>query len=122
MVRPRGSKNKGTVDYGEDGEDAPLRNTVSGGVLSEYIERIEYCNEQQRELSVDRQQIDKELKQAGYHRDTVREIVRKRKLTAEQRETAAALMDQYMSALGEFGNTPLGQAGADRVRAEAETG
>jgi hypothetical protein len=28
-------------------------------------------------------------------------------------------MDQYMSALGEFAGTPLGQAGADRVREEA---
>jgi hypothetical protein len=50
--------------------------------------------------------------------NTMREIVRKRKLTAEQREAADALMDQYMSALGDFADTPLGQAGADRMRGE----
>ena len=48
----------------------------------------------------------------------MREIARKRKLTAEQREAADALMDQYMSALGDFADTPLGQAGADRMRGE----
>jgi uncharacterized protein (UPF0335 family) len=49
-------------------------------------------------------------------RDTVRALVRRRKLTAEQREAADALMDQYRSALGDFAGTPLGQAGADRMR------
>jgi hypothetical protein len=46
----------------------------------------------------------------------VREIVRNRKLTIDQRETAAALLDQYTSALGDFAGTPLGLAGADRMR------
>jgi uncharacterized protein (UPF0335 family) len=101
----------------DDGEgDAPLRNSVSGKELRDYIARIEYINEEQKTLSVDRQQIFKELKQAGYDRDTVRSIVARRKLTEEQREAADALMDQYMSALGDFAGTPLGQAGADRMR------
>jgi Uncharacterized protein conserved in bacteria (DUF2312) len=67
-------------------------------------------------------QIFKELKQAGYDRDTVREIVRNRKLTVDQRETAAALLDQYTSALGDFAGTPLGQAGADRMRGQTFSG
>ena len=45
-------------------------------------------------------------------RDTVRALVRRRKLTAEQREAADALMDQYRSALGDFAGTPLGQDGS----------
>jgi uncharacterized protein (UPF0335 family) len=113
MGRPRGSRNK-VLDG--DGEEMPLRNTVSGPELRNYIERIENINEEQKTLSVDRQQIFKELKQAGYDRDTVRGIVARRKLTAEQRETADALMDQYRSALGDFAGTPLGEAGADRMR------
>ena len=40
---------------------------------------------------------------AGYDRDTVRALVRRRKLTEEQREAADALLDQYMSALGGAG-------------------
>jgi hypothetical protein len=41
-------------------------------------------------------------------------------MNEEQRETAAALMDQYVSALGDFAGTPLGLAGADRMRGGAE--
>jgi hypothetical protein len=36
-----------------------------------------------------------------------------------QREIADALMDEYLSALGEFAGAPLGLAGADRMRGEA---
>ena len=62
--------------------------------------------------------IDHPLEPADHDRDTVRELVRRRKLTVEQRETADALMDQYLSALGDFAGTPLGMAGADRMREE----
>jgi hypothetical protein len=44
----------------------------------------------------------------------------RRKLTEEQQVAAAALMDQYVSALGDFAGTPLGLAGADRMRGGAE--
>jgi uncharacterized protein (UPF0335 family) len=120
MGRPRGSKNK---DHDHNGDDeVPLRNTIDGDELLSYIKRIERCDEDQRDISSDRQQIFKELKQAGYDRDTVREIVRKRKLTVEQRQAAAALLDQYLSALGDFASSPLGQAWADRMREEALVG
>jgi hypothetical protein len=36
-----------------------------------------------------------------------------------QREIADALMDEYLSALGDFAGAPLGLAGADRMRGEA---
>ena len=117
MGRPLGSKNKSN-DEKFDG-DVPLRNSVSGSDLRDYITRIEDLNEQQKEISSDRSQVFKELKQAGYDRDTIRALVRRRKLTPEQRDTADALMDQYTSALGDFVGTPLGIAGADRIRDEA---
>jgi hypothetical protein len=52
----------------------------------------------------------------------VRELVRKRKLTEEQLAAANALMEEYLSALGDYAGTPLGQAGADRMRGEAHPG
>jgi uncharacterized protein (UPF0335 family) len=76
-------------------------------------------NADQKALSSDRQQVLKELKQAGYDRDTVRAIVARRKLTREQREAADALMDQYMSALGDFAGTALGEAGSAALRQAA---
>jgi uncharacterized protein (UPF0335 family) len=114
MGRPRGSRNRSKIADDEYGV-----NTVSGDELRDYIERIEHCNNEQKEISSDRQQIFKELKMAGYDRETVREIVRKRKLTAEQRDAAEALMEEYMTALGDYAGTPLGRAGADRLRGEA---
>jgi uncharacterized protein (UPF0335 family) len=110
MGRPKGSRNRPNNGDGEDRVE--LRNTVSGKELRGYLERIEYLGERQKEISSDRTQIFKELKAGGYDRDTVRAIVRRRKLTEEQRETADALMDQYQSALGDFADTPLGEAGA----------
>jgi hypothetical protein len=38
----------------------------------------------------------------------------------EEQQAAAALMDQYVSALGDFAGTPLGVAGADRMRGASE--
>ena len=45
----------------------------------------------------------------------MRAIITRRKLTEEQRAAADALMDQYLSALGDYASTPLGQAGVDRA-------
>jgi uncharacterized protein (UPF0335 family) len=112
MGRPMGSKNKLKDDNGEgvSFHKTDLRNTVSGDELLAYIKRIEECNEAQKETSADRSQVFKELRQAGYNRDTVRALVARRKLTLEEREAADALYAEYSQALGEFRNTPLGQA------------
>ena len=108
MGRPLGSRNRSKDG---DGHDVPLRvNTVDGGELLNYIKRIEECNAAQKEVSADRSQVYKELKQAGYNRDTVRAIVNRRKLTVEQRVAADALIAEYSSALGDYASTPLGQA------------
>jgi uncharacterized protein (UPF0335 family) len=107
MGRPQ----KNADDSG--GDVVPLRvNSANGAELRAYIERIEYCNEQQKELSADRSQVYKEMKQAGYSRDEVREIVKRRKMTSTQRQDRAATLDMYLAALGDYADTPLGQAGA----------
>lgn len=116
MGRPMGSRNK---PKDGDGEGVSYhKNTVSGDELLGYIKRIEEINGEQKMLSSDRSQVFKELKQAGYNRDTVRAIVARRKLTVEQREAADALMAEYSQALGEFRNTPLGMAMAPDVKRE----
>ena len=115
MGRPKGSKNSSReIDGGADGEERV--NTVSGEELHNYITRIEACNEEQKEISADRQQIYKELKAAGYDRDTVREMVRLRNLPPDKRRLGKDLLEEYQAALGDFAFTPLGEAGADRMR------
>jgi uncharacterized protein (UPF0335 family) len=115
MGRPKGSRNR--PNNGDGDNVVELR---SGKALRGYLERIEYINERKKELSCDLSEIFKELKAGGYDGATVRAIVRRRKLTEEQRETADALMDQYQSALGDFADTPLGEAGAASLRRAAE--
>ena len=117
MGRPFGSKNK--VHDG-NGDDEPLRvNSANGDELRAYIARIEYCSEQQKELSAERSQVYIELKKAGYAVDEVREIVRRRKMPAERRQERAAILNMYLSALGDFADTPLGQAGAKDLERHA---
>lgn len=110
MGRPKGSKNSPRNDG--DGEETQRNTEVDGDKLEAYIRRIEEANTAQQEISSDRQQVFKELKAAGYNRDTVRAIVAIRKLSAEERAAADALMEEYMAALGSFAGTPLGRAGA----------
>jgi uncharacterized protein (UPF0335 family) len=114
MGRPLGSKNK--THNGE----VPMRvNTVSGEELRAYIDRVENINEQIADITGDRREIYKEIKSAGYDVATVRAIVKRRAMDPEKRVTMDDLLDEYMSALGDFSTTPLGEAGADRVRGEA---
>jgi uncharacterized protein (UPF0335 family) len=113
MGRPKGSKNK--VGNGV----VPLRvNTVSGEELRAYIDRIERVNEEIAEWTSDRRAIYAEVKGAGYDTATVRAIVKRRAVDPEKRATADDLLAEYMSALGDFASTPLGEAGVDRVRGE----
>ena len=49
----------------------------------------------------------------------MRAIVKRRGMDPEKRATQDDLLNEYLSALGDFATTPLGEAGADRVRDEA---
>lgn len=97
-----------------DGEE--LRNSVDGAQLHAIIERIERVSAEIADLSGDRREIYAEIKAAGYDTATVRAIVKRRAMDDEKRIDMEELMEMYMSALGDFASTPLGQAGADRIR------
>jgi uncharacterized protein (UPF0335 family) len=115
MGRPLGSRNKPAGN----GDEVPLRvNTVSGAELRAYIERVEGINATIKDYTEDRKEIFKEIKDAGIDAATVRAIIKRRAMDPEKRVTMDELMDQYMSALGDFADTPLGVAGAERMREE----
>lgn len=120
MGRPAGSKNKqkgadASIGHNSNG----LRDAVSGDELKSYIERIENLNKQQEEIATDSAEVFKELKANGYDVKTVKAIIARRKLTAEQREERDAIMDQYLRAMGDFASTLLGEAGTVMVRGQA---
>jgi uncharacterized protein (UPF0335 family) len=110
MGRPKGSKN-----HTADG--AALRNSPAFGVdLRSYIERIEAVNAEIADLTSDRKEIYAEIKAAGYDAPTIRAIVKRRAADPEERHAKEMLLDMYLAALGDFASTPLGEAGADRLR------
>ncbi|MGH6822585.1 MAG: DUF2312 domain-containing protein [Methylocella sp.] len=119
MGRPLGSRNRPKGDAGNGGAEV-LRNTVSGKELRGYVERIEDLNSQQKDIAVARAGVLAELKAFGYDAPTVRAIIKRRAMDPDKRATMDALMDEYIAALGNFAATPLGEAGADRMRQEAE--
>lgn len=100
---------------------APMRNTVSGEELRSYIERIERVNAEINVLSDDRKEIYKEFKANGFDPKTLRTIIKRRAMDPEKLDIANAMLDMYLAALGDFADTPLGVAGADRMR-EGDSG
>lgn len=100
-----------------DGE--ALRNSVDGAELRKYINRVERVNEEIAERTSDRREIYAEVKSAGYDVATVRAIIKRRSMDQDKRHEMDELLEMYRSALGEFANSPLGMAGAERVREEA---
>jgi uncharacterized protein (UPF0335 family) len=97
-----------------DGE--ALRNSVDAAELRSFIERVESVNNEIADLNSDRRAIFAEVKAAGYDVATVRTIIKRREIHPDVRAEQESLLDQYMTALGDFAGTPLGQAGAERIR------
>jgi uncharacterized protein (UPF0335 family) len=93
-----------------------LRNSIDSEELQSFVERIEGVNSEISDLNSDRRAIFKEIKAAGYDSATVRTIIKRRALDPDKRHAMDELLDLYISALGDFASTPLGTAGADRVR------
>lgn len=84
----------------------------SGGRILSFIERVERLEEEKKALADDIREIYAEAKGAGYDPKILREIVRKRRMDADDRAEQEALLEVYMRAIGMLADTPLGRAGA----------
>jgi uncharacterized protein (UPF0335 family) len=113
MGRPKNPSMK-TQNATADGD--PLRNSIDAAELRSLIERVENVNDGIARLTEDRKEIFAEIKGAGYDAATVRTIIKRRAMDPDKRYTVDQLLDLYMTALGDFAETPLGQAGAERIR------
>jgi uncharacterized protein (UPF0335 family) len=79
------------------------------------------CNllEDRDRINEDIRELDQEIKDAGFDRSTVREIVREMRTDPEARNARYTLLDSYRQSLGLYGDTPLGQAAMERAAEEA---
>ncbi|MFM9889863.1 MAG: DUF2312 domain-containing protein [Rickettsiales bacterium] len=78
--------------------------TKTGGVeaskLKSYIERIERLEEDKKGISDDVRDVFAEAKANGFDTKTMRQIVKLRKMKANERTEAEYMLDLYKRALG----------------------
>lgn len=88
--------------------------TQTGGIAAErlrsFIERIERLEEEKKNLSADIREVYAEAKSRGFDTKTMRKVVARRKLDAQDAAEQEALLETYLKALGQLADTPLGQA------------
>lgn len=88
----------------------PALTSVDGGALRAFIERIERLNEDKAAIGDDIKDVFGEAKAVGFDPKIIRKIVALRRQDKQKRDEEAAILDLYVSALGDFFDTPLGEA------------
>ena len=74
--------------------------SVTADELSGFIQRIEAQNERIAEETEARKEIYAEAVARGYDSKALREIIRLRKMKADERAEREAVLELYMSAIG----------------------
>ncbi|WP_374546729.1 DUF2312 domain-containing protein [Rhodoblastus sp.] len=76
-------------------------NTLDGGHLKSFIERIERLEEEKKAIADDIKDVYAEAKGTGYDVKIMRKIVSLRKQDVNKRREEEEILDLYLSALGE---------------------
>jgi uncharacterized protein (UPF0335 family) len=91
--------------------DMTKQNTSnSAGQLQSIVERIEDLEAQKKDLGEMVKDILREAKSAGFDIPALRALLKYRAEDASKREERQALLESYLAALGQLGDTPLGRA------------
>lgn len=88
-----------TADFNADTE------VLSGdaqGRLKSFIERIERLDEDKAAIAADQKEVFAEAKGEGFDTKILRKVVRWRKQDKAKRQEEEALVDLYLSAIGEI--------------------
>ena len=75
-------------------------NSIDGGALRSYIERIERLEEEKRASAEDIKDVYAEAKGEGFDTEIMRRIIALRKLEDHERREMAELIGTYAQALG----------------------
>lgn len=76
--------------------------SAAQGRLKSIIERVERLEEDKAAVSTDIKEVLSEAKGDGYDIKIVRQVVRLRRIDKAKRQEAEAILDLYLSALGEI--------------------
>ena len=85
----------------DDASSIEVLNATAQGQLKTIIERIERLEEDKAAVSSDLKEVYLEAKGNGFDVKTLRKVVRIRKLDRAKRQEEEALLDLYLSAIGE---------------------
>lgn len=83
------------------------QNTVSGQMLTSFIERIETIRTQKKDLAADERAVVAEAVSNGFQAGAIRHVIKLREMKPHDREEAEAVRDGYLHALGMIHDTPL---------------
>ena len=89
-------------------DDSPSIEVLNGsaqGQLKSVIDRIERLEEDKKSVMEDLKNVYAEAKGNGFDTKVIRKIIRLRKQDTAQRQEEEALLDLYLSAIGEGGGT-----------------
>lgn len=90
-----------TAEEREARRAAKNADSVDGGHLKAFIERIERLEEEKKAIADDIKEVYAEAKINGYDTKIIRKIVQLRKMDATKRREETELLDLYLTALGE---------------------
>lgn len=76
-------------------------NNVAAGRLRSIIERLERLDEDREAIMADMKEVFAEAKGEGYDVKTLRKVLKVRKQDRAKRQEEEAILDLYLSALGE---------------------
>lgn len=79
----------------------PGATTVAAERLRSFLDRVERLEEEKSTIAGDIKEVFAEAKGEGYDTKTLRKIIRLRKMDRAKREEEEALLELYLSALGE---------------------
>jgi uncharacterized protein (UPF0335 family) len=85
----------------DDSANIDVLNTTAQQQLKSIIERIENLEAEKTEIAEQIKEVFAEAKGNGYDVKTLRKVVRIRKQDRAKRQEEEALLDLYLSALGE---------------------
>lgn len=74
--------------------------TVSDDQLRLFVERIERLEEERKGISDDVRDVYSEAKSQGYDTKIMKQIIRLRKMSNDDRQEMEAILDLYKAALG----------------------
>lgn len=85
----------------DDSAEIDNLNTTAAGQLKAIIERIERLEEDKAAIADDLKEVFAEAKGNGFDTKTLRKVIKIRKQDTARRQEEEALLDLYLSAIGE---------------------